>query len=50
MAFSGLSDAFKWSHETIVRTYAIVACPANDDVSEPHDRMPVILEPDDWDI
>jgi putative SOS response-associated peptidase YedK len=49
MAFAGLWEAFKWPDETIVRTYAIVTCPANDDVAELHNRMPVILEPDDWD-
>jgi putative SOS response-associated peptidase YedK len=50
MAFAGLWEAFKWPDETIVRTYAIVTTAANDDVAELHDRMPVILEQDDWDI
>jgi putative SOS response-associated peptidase YedK len=47
MACAGLWEAFKWPDETIVRTYAIVTCPANDDVAELHDRMPVILEHND---
>jgi putative SOS response-associated peptidase YedK len=31
-----------------VKTFAIVTCPANELVSEIHDRMPVIIAPDDY--
>lgn len=32
-----------------VTTFAIVTCRANDDVGPLHDRMPVLLEANDWD-
>ena len=32
----------------LVASCAIVTCPAGKDIAHLHDRMPVILEPDDW--
>jgi len=31
-----------------MRTFAVVTCPANELVAEIHDRMPVIIAPDDY--
>ncbi|WP_037280953.1 SOS response-associated peptidase [Rubellimicrobium mesophilum] len=38
-----------WGHgEERVSTCAILTCPANAQMSQVHDRLPVILEPEDW--
>lgn len=44
-AFGGLFDI--WKGELL--TYSIVTTTPNKEMSEIHDRMPVILHPDDWD-
>lgn len=48
MAFAGLWEGFKWPDDTVMRTYTIVTTTPNADVADLHNRMPVILEPDDW--
>jgi putative SOS response-associated peptidase YedK len=47
MAFAGLWEGFKWLDDTVLRTFTITTY-ANEVVGELHDRMPVILEPEDW--
>ncbi|MEZ4572006.1 MAG: SOS response-associated peptidase [Thermomicrobiales bacterium] len=52
MAFAGI-----WEHwtdpegklETPLDSCAIITTQSNDEMAEIHDRMPVILEPEDWD-
>ncbi|MEZ4521185.1 MAG: SOS response-associated peptidase [Thermomicrobiales bacterium] len=52
MAFAGI-----WEHwtdpegklETPLDSCAIITTRSNDEMAEIHDRMPVILEPEDWD-
>jgi putative SOS response-associated peptidase YedK len=46
-AFAGRCD-FRWLGATVARTFAIGTANANETVGELHDRMPVILEPEDW--
>lgn len=48
MAFAGLWEGFKWPDGTVLRTFTIVTTDANAMMAELHDRMPVILEPQDW--
>ena len=48
MAFGGLWEGFKWPDGTVQRTFTIMTTNANAIMAELHDRMPVILEPDDW--
>jgi putative SOS response-associated peptidase YedK len=48
MAFAGLWEGFKWPDGTVLRTFTIITTYANEVVGELHDRMPVILEPEDW--
>ena len=48
MAFAGLWEGFKWPDGTVLRTFTIMTTNANEMVGELHNRMPVILEPQDW--
>ncbi len=48
MAFAGLWEGFRWPDGTVTRSFAIITTDASPDVAELHDRMPVILEPEDW--
>ena len=48
MAFAGLWEGFKWTDGAVLRTFTIIATSANRMMAELHDRMPVILEPQDW--
>jgi putative SOS response-associated peptidase YedK len=47
MAFAGLWEGFRWPDGTVTRSFVIITTDANPDVAELHDRMPVILEPND---
>jgi putative SOS response-associated peptidase YedK len=47
-AFAGLSEGFKWPDGLVTRTFSIIATEANKMIIKLHDRMPVILEQDDW--
>ncbi|MEA3056115.1 MAG: hypothetical protein QOD30_1547 [Actinomycetota bacterium] len=52
-AFAGLWDSWrpvKGSDEGKVRSCVIITGEPNDKVARLHDRMPVMLEPDQWDI
>lgn len=49
-SFAGLYD--QWTHKEtgeVIRSYAIITTDANRDMQGIHDRMPVILKPDDED-
>ena len=48
MAFAGLWESFRWSDETVTRSFTIMTTTPNAEMSELHDRMPVILDEQDW--
>jgi putative SOS response-associated peptidase YedK len=48
MAFAGLWEGFRWPSGEVSRTFAIITTDANELMRPIHNRMPVILEPDDW--
>lgn len=48
MAFAGLSEGWRGPDGKIERTFAIVTTAANPDITDLHDRMPVIVESADW--
>jgi putative SOS response-associated peptidase YedK len=48
MAFAGLWEGFKWPDGTVLRTFTIITTNANATVGELHNRMPVIVEQQDW--
>ena len=48
MAFAGLWESFRWSDETVIRTFTIITTTPNAEMLELHDRMPVILDQQDW--
>ena len=50
MAFAGLWESFRWPHETVTRTFTILTTTPNAEMAELHDRMPVILEQQDWPV
>lgn len=47
-AFAGLWERWRQPDGQILRSCAIVTCPANPLVAAVHDRMPVILDPSDF--
>lgn len=48
LALGGLWEVWHGPSDEVLRTVAIITTMANDEVAAVHDRMPVILEPDDW--
>jgi putative SOS response-associated peptidase YedK len=38
----------QWPDGTVLRTFTIIITNANGMMAELHDRIPVILEPEDW--
>jgi putative SOS response-associated peptidase YedK len=48
-AFAGLWDRWRAPDRTWVISFAIVTCPANSLVLPLHDRMPVVIAPEDFD-
>ena len=49
-AFAGIWDRWKDASETAVETCSILTTVPNSVTSPVHDRMPVILDPDDYDV
>jgi putative SOS response-associated peptidase YedK len=47
-AFAGLWERWRQPDGQILRSCAIATCPANELVAPVHDRMPVILDPGDF--
>ena len=43
LAFAGLWESFRWPDETVTRSFTILTTAPNAEMSELHDRMPVIL-------
>jgi putative SOS response-associated peptidase YedK len=41
-------ESFRWPDETVTRTFTILTTAPNAEMAELHDRMPVVLERDDW--
>jgi putative SOS response-associated peptidase YedK len=50
LAFAGLWESFRWPDETVTRSFTILTTAPNAEMAELHDRMPVILERDDWSV
>jgi len=48
LAFAGLWEGWRSPEGETVRSYAILTTAANGLMSRIHERMPVVLEPDDW--
>jgi putative SOS response-associated peptidase YedK len=48
MALGGLWEGWRSPQGEIRRTFTIITVPASSDVVAIHDRMPLILEPQDW--
>ncbi len=48
VAFAGIWEGFKDQQGEVTRSFAIMTTRANATMAFLHDRMPVILEPDDW--
>ncbi len=48
LAMAGLWEGWRAPDGAIVRTFAILTTAANATMATLHERMPVILEPDDW--
>ena len=48
LAFAGLWEGFKWPEGMVTRSYTIITTTPNAEMVDLHNRMPVILEPDDW--
>jgi putative SOS response-associated peptidase YedK len=50
LAFAGLWESFRWPDETVTRSFTILTTTPNAEMSELHDRMPVILDRQDWPV
>jgi putative SOS response-associated peptidase YedK len=50
IAFAGLWERWRGADGAGVETAAILTSAANADVAHLHDRMPVMLAPEDWDL
>jgi putative SOS response-associated peptidase YedK len=48
MMFAGLWEGWKNPDGTVLRSFTILTTSANDQLRHLHERMPVILEPEDW--
>jgi putative SOS response-associated peptidase YedK len=48
MAFARLREGFRWPDGTVTRTFPVITINANASVAELRDRVPVILELEDW--
>jgi putative SOS response-associated peptidase YedK len=50
LAFAGLWEGWRDLAGEVLRTFTIVTTATNAEMSKPHIRMPVILEPEAWPI
>ena len=48
--FAGLWESFRWPIKTVTRSLTILTTTPNAEMAELHDRMPVILEEQDWPV
>ena len=50
MAFAGIWEAWKSAEGETIQTCCIITTSPNSLMEKIHDRMPVILDPDQWDV
>ncbi|MBV9252259.1 MAG: SOS response-associated peptidase [Acetobacteraceae bacterium] len=50
MALAGLWEGFRAPDGGVVRSFAIVTTDANPELAQLHNRMPVIVRPEDWTV
>jgi putative SOS response-associated peptidase YedK len=50
LAFAGIWESFRWPDETVHSSFAIMTTTPNAEMSDLHNRMPVILEEQDWPV
>jgi putative SOS response-associated peptidase YedK len=50
MAWAGIWESYVWPGGRIERTYCVITVDANGLVAPWHDRMPLVLEPEDWEL
>jgi putative SOS response-associated peptidase YedK len=50
MGWAGLWESFVWPDGRIDRTYCVITVPANVVVAPFRERMPLVLEPEDWSL
>jgi len=48
MALAGLWEGWRSPEGDVVRSYAVITTTAIDALGHLHERMPVVLEPEDW--
>jgi putative SOS response-associated peptidase YedK len=48
LALGGIWEGWRSADGEVLRTFAIITTPANREMSELHDRMPLVLEEPDW--
>ena len=48
IAFAGLWESYRWPDQAVTRSFTILTTTPNAEMAELHDRMPVILEQQDW--
>ena len=48
MAWAGLWESFVWPGDRVERSYCVITVDANATIVPHHDRMPLVLEPEDW--
>ncbi|MFL5258004.1 MAG: SOS response-associated peptidase [Rhodopila sp.] len=48
MAFAGLWEGWRGGDGSIIRSFVIITTNANETLRPLHERMPVVLEPQDW--
>ena len=48
LAFAGIWEGWRSPEGDVIRSYAILTTTANAEMSALHERMPVILAPEDW--
>ena len=50
LAFAGIWDGWRSPDGDVLQTFAIITTEANAQMAALHNRMPVILEPEDWPV
>lgn len=50
LSMAGLWESFRWADGRITRTYCVITVEANEVVSAIHDRMPLVIEEEDFGV